>query len=175
MHLGMDAHKSCTPPSLQPGVGLRPGRDQVGPEIERYVPILYAALYESVAAHARLGLDVVMDVNHHDSYTMSYGTLRDGARRLAGLSVLFVGVRCPVDVIWDRRAATWGQRRETAPADVVAAVELAQVASHAHGIYDLEIDTSVVGPSEGAELIRVRLERGPGTAFPTHAAGADGT
>jgi len=116
-----------------------------------------------------------MDVNHHDSYTMSYGTLRDGARRLAGLSVLFVGVRCPVDVIWDRRAATWGQRRETAPADVVAAVELAQVASHAHGIYDLEIDTSVVGPSEGAELIRVRLERGPGTAFPTHAAGADGT
>src|SRR5580693_8820264 len=71
MHLGMDAHKACTPPSRQPGVGLRPGRDQVSPEIEECVPILYAALYESVAAHSRLGLNVVMDVNHHDSYTVS--------------------------------------------------------------------------------------------------------
>jgi chloramphenicol 3-O phosphotransferase len=104
MHIGMDAHKACTPPSLQPGVGLRPGRRQVSPDVESCVPILFAALYESVAAHARLGLDVVIDVNHHDSYSRPHGILRDCARRLAGLPVLFVGVHCPIDVIWERRA-----------------------------------------------------------------------
>jgi chloramphenicol 3-O phosphotransferase len=170
MHIGMDAHRACTPPCLQPGVGLRPGRGQVSPEVEAHVPILFAALYESVAAHAWLGLDVVMDVNHHESYSSPHDILRDCARRLTGLPVLFAGVRCPVDVIWERRAATWGQAPGSAPADVIAAVELAQIASHAHGRYDLEIDTSVSSPAEGAELIRRRLAGGPpGSAFPTHA------
>jgi chloramphenicol 3-O phosphotransferase len=31
MHLGMDAHKACTPPNRQPGIGLRPERNQVRP------------------------------------------------------------------------------------------------------------------------------------------------
>lgn len=170
MHIGMDAHKACTPPALQPGVGLRPGTDQVKPEIEDCVPILFAGLYESVAAHARLGLDVVVDVNHHESYSRRYGILRSCARRLSGLPVLFVGVRCPVDVIWERRAATWGQIRGAVAEDVVAAVELAQTASHAHGRYDLEIDTSIMSPADGAQIIGRRLADGPpGTAFATHA------
>ena len=171
MHIGMDAHKACTPPALQPGVGLRPGVAQIKPEIEPYVPILFAGLYETVAAHARLGLDVVVDVNHHESYSRRYGILRDCARRLQGLPVLFVGIRCPIDVIWERRAATWGQLRGAVTEDVVAAVELAQTASHAHGRYDLEIDTSVVSPTEGAQVIGRRLAEGPpGTAFATHVA-----
>lgn len=170
MHIGMDAHKACTPPALQPGVGLRPGVTQIRPEIEAYVPILFAGLYETVAAHARLGLDVVVDVNHHGSYSQPYGILRDCARRLSGLPVLFVGVRCPVDVIWERRAATWGQVRGAVAEDVVAAVELAQTASHGHGRYDLEVDTSVVSPAEGAQMIGRRLAEGPpGTAFGIHA------
>ena len=170
MHIGMDAHKACTPPALQPGVGLRPGVTQIKPEIEASVPILFAGLYETVAAHARLGLDVVVDINHHESYSQPYGILRDCPRRLSGLPVLFVGVRCPVDVIWERRAATWGQVRGMVAQDVVAAVELAQTASHAHGRYDLEVDTSVLSPAEGAQTIRRRLAEGPpGTAFGIHA------
>jgi len=170
MHIGMDAHKGCTPPALQPGVGLRPGVTQIKPEIEAYVPILFAGLYETVAAHARLGLDVVMDVNHHESYSRPYGILRACARQLLGLPVLFVAVRCPVDVIWERRAATWGQLRGAVAEDVVAAVELGQTATHAHGHYDLEVDTSVVSPAEGARMIGRRLADGPpGTAFVIHA------
>lgn len=170
MHLGMDAHKACTPPALQPGVGLWPGVNQIKLELEAYVPILFAGLYETVAAHARLGLDVVVDVNHHESYTRPYGILRDCARRLSGLPVLFVGVRCPIDVIWERRAVTWGQVRGAVGDDVVAAVELAQTASHAHGRYDLEVDTSLVSPAEAAQMIGRRLAEGPpGTAFGIHA------
>ena len=166
MHLGMDAHKAATPPSRQPGVGLRPGANQVAVHVEETVPVLYAALYESVAAHARLGLNVVMDVNHHDSYSVPRGILRDCARRLRGLPVLFVGVRCPVDVIWERRRATWGQARESVDVGVRAAVELAERTTHAHGAYDLELDTSVLSPSDGARLIAQRLADGPpGTGF----------
>jgi chloramphenicol 3-O phosphotransferase len=166
MHLGMDAHKACTPPNRQPGVGLRPGQHQVSVEVEACVPLLYAALYESVAAHARLGLNVVMDVNHHDSYSVPRRILQDCAGRLTGLPVLFVGVRCPVDAIWTRREATWGQTRGVVDAGVRAAVELAQSTTHAHGTYDLEVDTSMSSAEECVAMIGKRLVVGPpGSAF----------
>jgi chloramphenicol 3-O phosphotransferase len=144
----------------------------VSPEIEECVPVLYAALYESVAAHARLGLNVVMDVDHHDSYSVPRRILYDCARRMTGLPVLFVGVHCPIDVIWARRQATWGQKRESVDTGVVAAVEMAQRATHAHGCYDLELDTSLSSTKECVELSARRLPEGPpGSAFPTIAAG----
>jgi chloramphenicol 3-O phosphotransferase len=171
MHLGMDAHKACTPPNRQPGIGLRPERNQVRPEVEECVPVLYAALHESIAVHARFGLDVVVDANFHDSYTRRYGILEDCARRLAGLDTLFVGVRCPVEVIWERRARTWGQVLGDVPQDVVDAVELAQHATHAHRGYDLEVDTSLMSAENCAAVIARRLSEGPpGTALATIAA-----
>lgn len=140
--------------------------------MEDWVPILYAALYESVAAHARLGLNVVMDVNHHDSYSSASSILGDCARRLADLPVLFVGVRCPVEVIWARREATWGQQRELVDEGVRAAVELAERTTHAHGGYDLEVDTSIDTSQRCAELIAARLAEGPpGCGFSRLAAG----
>jgi chloramphenicol 3-O phosphotransferase len=171
MHLGGDAHKACTPPNRQPGVGLRPGRNQVKREVEECVPVLYAALHESVAIHARFGLDVVVDANFHDSYSGRYGILEDCARRLAGLHTLFVGVRCPVGVIWERRARTWGQVPGVVAQDVVEAVELAQHATHAHRGYDLEVDTSILSPDGCAAVIARRLSEGPpGTALAAIAA-----
>lgn len=161
MNLGVEAHKSCTPPRAQPGIGLRPGPRQVAAEVEELVPVLFAALYESIAAHARLGLNVVVDVGHHDAYSTPKHILPDCARRLAGLSVLFVGVRCPTDVIWQRRATTWGQERGQVDPSVTAAVELGQETVHAHGEYDLEVDTSVLSPQECAVLIGQRLADGP--------------
>src|SRR5438067_11355796 len=85
MNLGVDVARAMTPPRYQPGIGLRPGE-----EAHRAAPVvavLYAALYDSVAAHSRLGLHVVVDVGHYD-----VEILADCARRLAGLPVLFVGV-----------------------------------------------------------------------------------
>ncbi|WP_257984379.1 hypothetical protein [Neobacillus cucumis] len=29
---------------------------------------MYQAMYESIAAHSRLGLNVIVDVGHHDNY-----------------------------------------------------------------------------------------------------------
>lgn len=101
MNLGVDRFMQMTPPRFLPGIGLRPGGE--GQEIEPFVPTMYAAMYESIAAHSRLGLNVVVDVGHHDAYATPRGILVDCARRLRGLPVLFVGVRCPLETIMERR------------------------------------------------------------------------
>src|SRR5579864_2914217 len=107
MNLGVDRFMQMTPKRYQPGMGLRPGGE--GQHLEPLIPLLYQALYESIAAHSRAGLNVVADVGHHDAYAVPRRILPECARILRGLPVLFVGVRCPIDVIMERRRATgWG-------------------------------------------------------------------
>ena len=169
MNLGMDVHIDATPVPYRPGVGLRPQKaehDIVKPgrvpleTLEDLVPVLYAALYESIAAHSRLGLNVVADVYHHDFYSKPRGILADCARRLSGLPVLFVGVRAPIEVIWQRREATWGQVRDDVDDGVRSAVELGQRAAAEHS-YDLELDTSQMTIDACVEAIRKRIAEGP--------------
>lgn len=174
MNIGMDVHIRATPPAYRPGVGLRPQKaegDVTQPGrvtlkvLEDLVPTLYAALYDSIAAHARFGLNVVCDVYHHDFYTKPRGILIDCARRLSGFPVLFVGVLCPIDVIWERREATWGQVRAEADDRLLCTVELGQRAARELR-YDVEFDTSLATPEECADAIGRRLIEGPpGSAF----------
>jgi chloramphenicol 3-O phosphotransferase len=158
MNLGVDGFMQMTPARYRPGIGLRPGGER--PDLEPLVVVLYRAMYEAIAAHSRLGLHVVVDVGHHDAYSAPRRILPDCARRLRGLPVLFVGVRCPIEVVMQRRRATWG----TGGADdgsVPAPVRRWQQAVHVPGIYDLEVDTSMLSPEGCAERIRHHLEAGP--------------
>ncbi|TKB18515.1 MAG: chloramphenicol phosphotransferase [Mesorhizobium sp.] len=167
VYLGVDAYAQITPPRLRPGIGLRPGGER--PDLEVFVPRLYAALYDSIVAHSRLGLNVVTDVGHHDAYSRPLNVLPDCAKRLAGLPVLFVGVRCPIEAILQRRAAGAADGIYVAGSDedpMPRPVRLWQEEVHRPGIYDLEIDTSQLGPEACAEAIRQRLIAGPEpTAF----------
>ena len=70
----------------------------------------------------------------------------------------------------ERRRATWGAGTPGAPgpADdrsvptpVPTPVRLWQQAVHVPGIYDLEVDTSVLSSEECADVIRQRLEKSP--------------
>lgn len=167
MNVGVDADASITPPGLRPGIGLRPGGER--PDLEALVPGLYAALYESIAAHSRLGLNVVADVGHHDAYSTPLNILPQCAGRLAGLPVLFVGVRCPIDVILQRRAASAGTYViASAQIPMPQPVRLWQEEVHKPGIYDLEVDTSLLNAQDCAEAIRQRLTSGSeASAFQT--------
>lgn len=163
MNLGVDGFMRMTPNRYQPGIGLRPGGER--PDLEPIVVRLYRATYDAIAAHSRSGLNVVVDVGHHDAYSVPRGILPDCARRLDGLPVLLVGVRCPTDVIMDRRHCTWGVDH---PSDgsIPAPVRLWQEEVHKPGIYDLEVDTSESSAEECAEIIRRHLTGGPPpTAF----------
>ena len=159
INLGVDGFMRYTSQRLRPGIGLRPGGDLIA--IESVVPVLYAALYESIAAHSRLGVNVVTDVGHHDAYSTPRGILFDCARRLEDLPVLFVGVRCPIDVIVKRRQKTWDPNR-----GLDEHIRLWQHEVHVPGIYDVEVDTSILSPEECADRIRSHLKEGPeATAF----------
>jgi chloramphenicol 3-O phosphotransferase len=162
MNLGVDRYMGLTPKRYLPGIGLRPGGER--PDLEPLVSVCYAALYESIAAHSRLGLNVVVDVGHHDGYATPRGILVDCARRLHGLPALFVGVRCPSDVIMERRRNTgWDVGTGSEPSPEVLRW---QRAVHTPGIYDMEVDTAALSPAECAEAIRQRLAHGPApTAF----------
>ena len=160
MNLGVDTFKEhVTPKRYSPGIGLRPGGERQ--DIEPLVPILYAAMYESIAAHSRLGLNVVVDVGHHDAYATPRNILADSARRLRGLPVLLVGVRCPIEVIMERRRNTGWDKGSSADSPLPAAVHRWQREVHIPGIYDLEVDTSSMSPGECAEAIRRHLEADP--------------
>jgi chloramphenicol 3-O phosphotransferase len=171
MHIGMDLHIQATPPRFKPGVGLRPMRPEDVGDVDgrvRYidlvdaVPALYASLYGSAAVHARNGLNVVMDIYHHDNYSKPLDTLAIAKRELDGLPTLFVGVNAPMDVIWERRGQTWGQHRDSVDDDVRRAVEMHDAAARSLS-YDIELDTSELSPDECVDRIARRLADGPGT------------
>lgn len=154
INLGVDAQNRMLPPALLPGIGLRPGGER--PDLEPVAVALFGALYESIAAHARAGFDVVADVGHHEGYSQKLDILRDAARGLAGFETLLVGVDCPLDVIMARRNAD-PQGRYLGGETVPAPVQRWQDAVHAHGVYDLRVDSSVLSAEACAAAIGVAL------------------
>jgi chloramphenicol 3-O phosphotransferase len=158
MNLGVGRFMQMTPARYLPGMGLRPGGERQ--DIETPVPILYRALYESIA-HSRVGLNVVVADVHHDAYAVPRGILPDCARWLSGLPVLFVGVRCPIETIMERRRTTGWETGTPADAPVPRSVHLWQTEVHIPGTYDLEDDTTDLSPEACAAAISQHLDHGP--------------
>ena len=85
MNLGVDRFKQMTPERYQPGIGLRPGGERR--HLEPLIVILYRAMYQAIAHHSRLGLNVVVDVGRRRAYSVPRGILPKCARQLRGLPV----------------------------------------------------------------------------------------
>ncbi|MCS6759089.1 MAG: chloramphenicol phosphotransferase, partial [Candidatus Devosia euplotis] len=154
INLGVDAQNRTLPEALLPGIGLRPGGER--PDLEAFLPGLFLALYQSVAAHAAQGFDVVVDIGHHDAYSRPLGILPARSRLLADRAVLFVGLHCPLATIMARRNAQPDSlyvKGEGMPAPV----QRWQDAVHLPGIYDLELDTAQLTPAQGALAIGTAL------------------
>lgn len=120
-----------------------------------------AALHQTVALQASRGLHVVVDHT-----LMDRRWLAECVALWRGLPVLFVGVRCPWEVVEQRLRG--GAERPAAAAELFTNVARWQYERvHAHGgSYDLELDTSQASPETCAEAIeRVWREGPPPTAF----------
>ena len=111
---------------------------------------LISSMHHAVAAVAGLGNRVIVD---HVLWEPRW--LRECLELWRGFSVLFVGVRCPLAVVEARELA-----RADRSAKGVVRWQFERV--HAHGLYDLEVDTSVASPLECAERIKRRALEGPG-------------
>lgn len=151
VNLGVDLAMASTPPSLLPGIGLRPGGER--PDLEPFVQASYRALLDSVAAHARHGIDVVSDLGIHDWYSRSLGIWAEAAARLDGLAAYVIGVRCSLEAILERRAVHPDRYETGRGSDVPPAVLRWDEAVHNPGWYDLEIDTSVLSPDACATSV----------------------
>lgn len=164
-NIGVDSVLAATPVDKLPGIGLRPGGER--PDLEELVQQGFLDLYDSVAALSEQGRNVVVDVGHHDSYTRPLETLRSAALRLEGYPAWLVGVRCPLDIIMQRRDADEGSDYLGTPKSGVIPepVRRWQIEVHQPGTYDFEVDTSVMSPNECAAGILEHLDAHPPSAL----------
>jgi len=99
-----------------------------------------AGMHATAAALAESGLNVIVD-----HVILEPGWVAEMRRLWASFDVLFVGVRCPLDVVLERERSredrTIGQAE--AQFDVV----------HRWTTYDVEVDASILTPAEAASRI----------------------
>jgi chloramphenicol 3-O phosphotransferase len=114
---------------------------------------LLRGMYRSIAGMASAGVDVVVDDVIYDPRV-----LQSAVEAFQDLPVLFVGLHLPLAEA-ERREVERGDR---GPGGAAAWYDLV----HAHGTYDLELDTSSATPLACARAIKLALENGqPRTAF----------
>lgn len=140
----IDAFVEAIPASLRtPGEGIEcapDGRVAVGPEFRK----LEAAWREGVAATVRAGARVIVD----DVFLGGPASQEPWQKALAGLDVLWVGVRCESAV---------AQAREIARGDRPRGMAATQAEMVHRGVaYDLEVDTSRTESLACARIIAAR-------------------
>lgn len=108
---------------------------------------LVSGLHHTIAALAQTGNNVIVD-----HVLLDPQWVRECATVLGHLPALFVGVYCPLEVVEqrerDRQDRTLGQAR----------AQFHKV--HAHGLYDVTVDTSQATTEACAETILVRVQPG---------------
>jgi chloramphenicol 3-O phosphotransferase len=78
------------------------------------------------------------------------------------LPVLLVAVHCAIEVIWERRRNTWLKEQDVpANAPILEPIHRWQREVNKPGTYDMEVDTSLLSPTEYARTIRRHLDDGP--------------
>ncbi|GAA3585501.1 hypothetical protein GCM10022419_079340 [Nonomuraea rosea] len=139
--VGIDTMIQAMPTSLQiseAGITISPdGEVSVGPDFRT----LDAAWVEGVAAMARAGARVIVD----EVFLGGAGSQQRWQKALAGLDVLWVGVRCESAVAAGREIA----RGDRVPGMAVLQAEVA----HQGVVYDLEVDTTRTESLECARII----------------------
>jgi len=123
---------------------VRPDGRSDGPFSIETTPLgnrFISGLHATAAALADVGLNVIVD-----HVILERAWLEECARLWAKLDVLFVGVRCPLEVVLRREL-----EREEARTHGQAEAQFEVV--HRWATYDIEVDTSVLTPDEAVARI----------------------
>ena len=110
-----------------------------------------SGMHATAAALAERGLNVIVD-----HVLLEQAWLEECARMWTEFPVLFVGVRCPLDVVMQREL----ERTDRTLGQAEAQFDLI----HGWGTYDVEVDTSVLTPGEAVARISEALEASPATS-----------
>jgi chloramphenicol 3-O phosphotransferase len=117
---------------------------QIGPMGYQWI----AGMYRAIAALAEEGLDVIVDDVIYDQRV-----LKIAVQALPAQQVFFVGIRFPLKVAEGREQARGNRSKGGARAFFNLV--------HAHGIYDLEVDSATHSPMECAVQIKRGLQAKP--------------
>jgi chloramphenicol 3-O phosphotransferase len=132
---------------------MMPGREKTGePGSCLWQPVfnrMLSGFHYSVAALAAAGSNLIVD-HLLIQGVEPYNWLQECLDLLAPFTVYFIGVHCPLDEL-RRRELARGDRGEGQ-----AERQLSQV--HQHGVYDLELDTSVLSAKQCAIKIKELVE-----------------
>jgi len=109
---------------------------------------LIAGMYQAIATLADAGINVIVDDVIYDQRV-----LRSAVAALHSCNVLFVGIRCPLDVA-ERRERERGNR-------AVGGAKTFYDLVHVPRIYDLEVDTAAASPLDCALAIKHSLPTQP--------------
>ncbi len=113
---------------------------------------LMAGMHRSIATLAEAGLNVLAD-----HVLLEPAWVRECAEMFGKFNALLVGIRCPLEVLEQRERS----RRDRTVGQARAQFDLV----HAHGVYDVEVDTSILSPMDCALQIKRRLQDGSPLAF----------
>ena len=106
----------------------------------------------SAAALVRNGLNIIID-----DILLEPAFLEDYLEIFSDLNIYFIGLFCDLKVAEKREASRLGRFPGTAESQLEVC--------HAHGVYDLSVDTSILSPEECATRIIARLDAGKPEAF----------
>jgi chloramphenicol 3-O phosphotransferase len=144
LHVPIDSFEDMIPGSDKFG---EPGSGSWQPIFNRVI----SGFHHSLAALASRGSNLIVDhllvqgVEPHN-------WLEECLDQIAPFTVYLVGVHCPLEELW---------RREMARGDRgIGQAERQFHRVHQHGVYDLEVDTSLLSAEECAVLIKERVELG---------------
>ncbi len=113
-----------------------------------YTAIRFGESGKKMLAGMRRAIRALVDADNNviiDDIILEKTFLEDYVEVLADIEVIFVGVRCSIDVINKRERARPGRFPGTALGHFEAC--------HAHDDYDLSVDTAVQSPEECAQLV----------------------
>lgn len=116
--------------------------------LDRLIPAVVSGLHRSVASLAQSGNNIIIDhVLQED------GWLKECVKNWAGLEVLFVGIKCPLEIAEQREKERGDRNIGT------ARHQFDRV--HAHDLYDIELDTSVLKMDECVARILAWINNKP--------------
>lgn len=113
---------------------------------------LLRGMRRAMAAMTREGVNILVD-----DILLDPEFLEDYLAAMYGIDVYLVAVRCPPDIIAIRETMRPGRF----PGTAIGHFETC----HSHGVYDVEVDTSVDPPEDCADQVIARLNEGGPTAF----------
>jgi chloramphenicol 3-O phosphotransferase len=136
--------------SMFPQKILGPADQDEGIQSHGHFDTIISGLHKCVAALANSGNNIIVDHVLHKE-----GWLEECVENWQGLEVLFVAVKCPLEILEQRER----ERRDRQIGGARNQFERV----HAHGLYDIEVDTAVLTADECVTRI-IELVKKPPTA-----------